>query len=270
MKRIIAILLLVSVASSFATGESADDIAKRVIVDKSSAHTPGPLISYVPPRPPEDDQMAYTAKEAHEAIVTYMLGDSTPEKVRIAYAIRVLEGKWIPASRTRQPGFIFFDKRKNAQFLKDAFILGARLAEIKKSEQGGADQPATAADSKYEGSEKPKPSLFFPTGSDWVHYDGVCPKTHYPIIIQGGAIPGDGVTYRAIFAEIPSKDFQHVALHGLQTAQYEKKMKELSAPGYVLIYHQQFMAKGGLTHQAVWVKGTSAAKEGEPDVAPNP
>jgi hypothetical protein len=106
-------------------------------------------------------------------------------------------------------------------------------------------------------AEELKSSAFFPTGSDWVHYDGKCPKLHYPIIIQGGALKGDGTTFRAVFAKIPSPDFKHVAVHGLRNDQYKKMLKDYSKQGYVLIYHQDFMAMGGLTHQAVWVKRSS-------------
>ena len=63
MKHPLIILLLVSVTSSFANEESAEDIAKRVILDTSSAHLTLPVgpISIPLPRHPGEDQLAADA-----------------------------------------------------------------------------------------------------------------------------------------------------------------------------------------------------------------
>jgi hypothetical protein len=156
MKHIIALLLLVSASSSFAVEESADDIAKRVIVDRSSAHIllPTGPISYVPPRPPGEDQLAAAAIKAFDALTTYILSDAVPEKVRIAYAIRVLVGKRVPKASFH---VITIDTAINDGYLKDGLILAARFAEIEKVEQDAAGQADSTVESMSGGKEKAKP-----------------------------------------------------------------------------------------------------------------
>ncbi|MGB6222776.1 hypothetical protein, partial [Haloferula sp.] len=118
--------------------ESPVDLAKRVIADKSQAFTTidiehaGVVSAEV--RDPKEETLIEASKEAERTFETYMLGDSVPEDVRIAYAIRLLAAKWIPTKGAHQYGFGKFDKEKNDQFLRDALALSARLAEIKQAE----------------------------------------------------------------------------------------------------------------------------------------
>ena len=138
---ILSVFLLALVSPLSAAEESAEDIAKRVIEDKSSAYTPVDLgytiIPDPPKRNPEEDRLMQAAIESRIFINLHMLSDKVPEKTRIAYAISVLASKRISTTSHR---IILgtLDKRKNDGYLKDSQILIARLKEIKKAEQGGA------------------------------------------------------------------------------------------------------------------------------------
>ena len=105
MKSIISIFLVVSLVTvACADQESAIDIAKRVIADKSSPYTPLDLAppGYVPaplPRNPEDVKLETAARQSQDIVAAYWLSDAIPEKIRIAYAISVLASKravWSP------------------------------------------------------------------------------------------------------------------------------------------------------------------------------
>lgn len=75
-------------------------------------------------------------------------------------------------------------------------------------------------------------------------------------------MPGDGTTFRAIFAKVPSSEFRYVTVHGLRNELYKKRQKKYAEQGYLLTYYQEFMAFGGPTHQAVWVKRGSSKDDG--------
>lgn len=159
LKRGVSVLFLASALSSFAGEESAGEVAKRVIADKTSAFTPielpamGGVSAEV--REPGDEELANAAQKSSDVLVAYMLGDSVPEKVRIAYAIGVLASKRIPKSTKYLFGQV--DRQKNEGYIKDARILTARLAALEKDECADADQPAGPSESKPESGLKPEP-----------------------------------------------------------------------------------------------------------------
>ena len=152
MKSIISIFLVVSLVTvACADQESAIDIAKRVIADKSSPYTPLdlPPASYVPappPRNPEDVQLETAARKSQDIVAAYWLSDAIPEKIRIAYAISVLASKravWSPNGKNLIIGKL--DKDMVDGYLKDGLILAARLAEIEEAEQAASsngDKPS--------------------------------------------------------------------------------------------------------------------------------
>lgn len=115
--------------------ETAVEIAKRVIADQSSAYT-SPFVIESPSGMPKDIQLQLAGKKANDAIRSYMLGDSVPEKTRIAYAITVLAGKRMPElfEHSLELKAPYLDIRKNDQYLSDGLILATRLEEIEKSD----------------------------------------------------------------------------------------------------------------------------------------
>lgn len=128
------ILLLAFAPPLVALAETADEVARRVIADTSSAYTPvEPVLSLPPERSPEDDRLAEAAKKSQKVVREFMLSDATPEKTRIAYAIGVLAAKRV--SRGMRVSVLGeFDTKKNDQYLIDARVLSARLAEIERAE----------------------------------------------------------------------------------------------------------------------------------------
>lgn len=137
MKTLITICILFLAILNSPAEESPVEVAKRVIADKSQAFTLIDLgitgVTSADRRDPRDDEFAIASKEAEAAMVAYMLGDSVPEMVRVAYAIRVLASK-----RVRTTGFhpLGLDEEKNEQFLKDGLTLANRLAELKEAKTG--------------------------------------------------------------------------------------------------------------------------------------
>jgi hypothetical protein len=87
----------------------------------------------------------------------------------LAFSPLAQQVKWKGGPSEKKPGFIEFTLHKsqvskayiyhdfwNPMILDGGFYYTVKLGEY-PVEQGGADQPATAVESKPEGSEKPKP-----------------------------------------------------------------------------------------------------------------
>lgn len=85
-------------------------------------------------------------------------------------------------------------------------------------------------------------------------------STQYPIVIQAGALLGDGVVYRVLFVDKPSKAFQHEMVYGVSEKECKQRNRQLADKGYTLIHHQAVQLMAGKAHQAVWVKNPSAKK----------
>ena len=87
-----------------AVEETGVNIAMRVIADESVAFIPLQFEEGLmgdDPRAPQDAQPAEAASNCHNLVRRYMLGDNIPEKVRIAYAIRLLANKRMPTPVSR-------------------------------------------------------------------------------------------------------------------------------------------------------------------------
>ena len=127
-----------------AFSENADDLAREVI----RAHGFPPY--YAPNQGESEAEKArYRAlMESRTHLKDHMLSESTPEKLRISYALSLLE---YSISDT----FSIHDERR---FKARRAVLAERFAELKKqAEQDGAGQPATRSESKPEGNQKHQP-----------------------------------------------------------------------------------------------------------------
>ena len=119
---------------TFQGQETGVNIAMRVIADESVAFIPLQFEEGLmgdDPRDPQDAQLAEAASNCHNLVRKYMLGDNIPEKVRIAYAIRLLANKRMP---TPVSPLGKLDAKKNDRYLKDGLALAARLTEIAEAE----------------------------------------------------------------------------------------------------------------------------------------
>jgi len=86
-------------------------------------------------------------------------------------------------------------------------------------------------------------------------------STQYPIVIQAGALIGDGVVYRVLLIGKPSKAFQHEMVFGASEKECKQRNKQLVDKGYTLVHHQTVQLMAGKAHQAVWVKNPSGKKK---------
>ncbi|MEM9235574.1 MAG: hypothetical protein AAGB14_02270 [Verrucomicrobiota bacterium] len=139
MRTIALVVTLALFGPWSAAEEPAFELAKRVIEDKTLAfedyQTQVPTMSIISAdvRDPRGDQLVAASKSADEVIEAYLLGEKVPEKVRVAFAIRILASKRIQNER---PPHLFgkFDKEKNDQFLEEGLILAARLEKLLASQ----------------------------------------------------------------------------------------------------------------------------------------
>lgn len=142
--------------------ETPVEIARRVIRDKSSVYKNNTSTATSAPRSnafkflnPYENQLVEAADQSEKMIEEHILNNDTPEKVLLAYAIRILRSKRIIWQTN--PNMLGIDVEKNEGYLEDGLKLTARLNEItKEAEQAGTGQPATRPESKLEGGDKPQ------------------------------------------------------------------------------------------------------------------
>jgi hypothetical protein len=164
MKPALFILTLFAFTLLASGEETAIEIARRVIQDKSSVYKKPQSIPMgilrIPYQDPNENKLVEAAGHSQNIIKEYIeasiLKDDTPEKMLLSYAIQVLHSKRIPWETN--PNMLGIDTEKNQSYLEDGLKLAARLNEItKEAEQAGTGQTATRPESKSEGSEKPQP-----------------------------------------------------------------------------------------------------------------
>lgn len=85
---------------------------------------------------------------------------------------------------------------------------------------------------------------------------GKLPDNLYPIAVQGGPLEGDGVVYRMLLVQKPTKDFRSEVVYGAKESEFGARNEELQRNGFVLIQHQTVQLFSFKAHQAVWVKNT--------------
>jgi hypothetical protein len=76
----------------------------------------------------------------------------------------------------------------------------------------------------------------------------------YPMVIEGGPLEGDGVVYRMLLMDKPTRGLQSEFVYGVKEREYDQRHQELHKKGYVLIQHQVVQLISFKAHQAVWVK----------------
>ncbi|MFC7339671.1 hypothetical protein ACFQY0_20975 [Haloferula chungangensis] len=125
MRPLILTLSIFLVGSVCLADDSAVSLAKRVIRDKSDelqiATRP---VSYVDSKKVQAEKASTQAEAIIEA---YVLSDSAPEKVTIAYAIRVLADRY--------QSIYYASKREEIH--KNIVVLSERLQELENAEQDG-------------------------------------------------------------------------------------------------------------------------------------
>jgi hypothetical protein len=149
MKPALLILTLFVLPLLSSGEETAIEVAKRVILDKSSAYkTTKPISMGIIRNRYQDSRenklveaAAQSQNIAKEYIEASILKDGTPEKVLLSYAIQVLHSKRIPWETN--PNMLGIDSAKNESYLQDGLMLAARLNEITKEAEAGTGQPAT-------------------------------------------------------------------------------------------------------------------------------
>lgn len=80
------------------------------------------------------------------------------------------------------------------------------------------------------------------------------PDKQYPAVIQGAPLEGDGVQYRVLLIDKPTKNFQSSFVYGVKASEFDQRHEQLEKNGYVLIQHQVIQLMAFKAHQAVWVK----------------
>ncbi len=80
------------------------------------------------------------------------------------------------------------------------------------------------------------------------------PTNKYPVIIQGGALLGDGVEFRVFFNRKPSRKFMYHIVFGVYEKEFTKLNYQYVEAGFTLIHCQTVKLMSGLSYQAVWVK----------------
>jgi hypothetical protein len=77
------------------------------------------------------------------------------------------------------------------------------------------------------------------------------PDGQYLMVIQGAPVQGDGVDYRALLMEKPTKATKSEFVYGVKKIEFDRRHEELRKKGYVLIQHHVVQL---YSHQAVWLK----------------
>ncbi|VAW79773.1 hypothetical protein MNBD_GAMMA12-9 [hydrothermal vent metagenome] len=80
------------------------------------------------------------------------------------------------------------------------------------------------------------------------------PGDKYPAIVQGGAVLGGGVVYRALFNLKPSKYFKYKFTYGVTKHEYEKLRFRYTQKGFTLVHLQIVQLMAMKAYQAVWIK----------------
>ena len=79
------------------------------------------------------------------------------------------------------------------------------------------------------------------------------PSKQYPIIIEAGALLGDGVVFRVLFNNKPTDFLKYEYAYGIDKEEYVRKNKKFKKLGYTLIHHQVVQLMHDKSHQVVWV-----------------
>jgi len=80
------------------------------------------------------------------------------------------------------------------------------------------------------------------------------PNNSYPVIIQGKALLGDNIMYRALFNVKPSEDFEYKYTYGVTKDKFTKLHIQYTEKGFTLIHLQKVQLMAIKAHQAIWVK----------------
>ena len=89
---------------------------------------------------------------------------------------------------------------------------------------------------------------------DFVKLLGSVPSDKYPAVLQGSALLGDGVVFRALLLPKPNQSFQHKFTYGTSKVGFTKLSNEYEKSGFILIQWQTVRLRSGLSYQGVWVK----------------
>jgi hypothetical protein len=134
MRFLLPISLFLSSALFLRASESPNDIAIRIIGSDRVFIVAGQVGTNpynIPDQTAQKHHQNDEAAKAAKILQDYMLSSNVSEKIRICYALTVLE--------KRRSQLLNSDRKDG--YWKDRLSLGARLLEIRKAEQGAAANP---------------------------------------------------------------------------------------------------------------------------------
>jgi hypothetical protein len=79
-------------------------------------------------------------------------------------------------------------------------------------------------------------------------------SNQYPVVIEAGALVGDGVVYRVLVNNKPENKLKYEYVYGVNENKYLEQTNLFNKDGYVLIHHQILQGMAHELHQAIWVK----------------